>query len=299
MEVKEHTWDTMLGLVMGLCQSMASAMLGTIGVKYLLRELKKGKKWDEEPKYGKLGFQLLRKIYWVDERIKVSTFASDWKIPKRFSKRNQMYKFSTQQWDEMMITMRDLIDNTKISLGSCQKICQKVKEAEYKKLFEYLKLKVPKVGKLNANHVLGLLALTGVIPPIMFEEEREGASRGYKLLNEEVSLRKQKISIKEVKEKLQHASKEILKKKKPTKRDGENILCKIGRQLCNSDRLYCDLVDEGFPLVRYDNGNVIFEFGQEVLFKSQKGMIGKIEKLEKFQHTFKSSKDKWMKELKR
>ena len=97
-----------------------------------------------------------------------------------------------------------------------------------------------------------------------------------------------------MKEKLGNAWKDRFGKK-PTKRNVENILCKVGRGIKNSDRLYVDLVDKNFPLVTYENGKIIFEMDNKILFTSDKGMIGSIERLKEFQHSF---HDKWMRKLK-
>ena len=59
----------------------------------------------------------------------------------------------------------------------------KVKAGKYKKLYNLVK-KIPKVGLLNANHLLGLMALSGVIPLILFEDKFGGAIVGYKRLDE-------------------------------------------------------------------------------------------------------------------
>ena len=86
--------------------------------------------------------------------------------------------------------------------------------------------------------------------------------------------------------------------KKTTKRKIENIVCKLGRKIRNSDQLYYDIVDKKFPLVTYEDGIVSFEKNGKILLKSNKGLIENIESLEKYQHTFNHPNDNWMKEFK-
>ena len=97
-----------------------------------------------------------------------------------------------------------------------------------------------------------------------------------------------------MKEKLGNACKEIFGQKSMDWKV-ENILCKIGRKIRNSDQLYTDLVDEKFPFVTYNNGKVTFETVNEILFTLDKRMIRNMEQLKQYQHSF---NDKWMKKLK-
>ena len=197
-----------------------------------------------------------------------------------------------------MIKMKDSIEQIKTKLQSAndetKREYNKAKKDEYKKLYGVLK-EIPKVGALNANHLLGLMALCGIIPPVLFEEEEGGAKKAYENLDEIYSLREKLITPNEVKKTLGNACKELFGKK-PIDRKIENVLCKIGRRMkTNSDRLYVDLVNEDFPLVRYEDGRVTFETKKGKVFGSNKGMIGIISKLKKYCHSF---DDKWMDKLK-
>ena len=64
-------------------------------------------------------------------------------------------------------------------VGSCggrveENVQENKIQQEYRKLYDMAN-KIPFVGKLNANHLLGLMALSGVIPPRLFENEFNGA----------------------------------------------------------------------------------------------------------------------------
>ena len=59
---------------------------------------------------------------------------------------------------------------------------------------------------------MGLLALSGAIPTILFEEEKDGASVGYGILDEKYSLKEKGIKLDALKEKLQNACKEKFEK---------------------------------------------------------------------------------------
>ena len=299
IHLKEGEEDTMLGLVFGLL-----AMYGTIATKYLLEDVRNGKQATILPTYGKMGYQLYKKILWVNRTIQKSRMekgiAFQWSTPVRFQKRNPMHEFTPESWDYFMCKMKHAIQLTRRALENVEqeskKECDKLKAREYQKLYKLLN-KIPRVGPLNANHLLGLMALCGVIPVILFEEEVGGATKGYERLDEKHFLQKKNISHEEVKEKLGNALKQRLGTK-PTKRKVENILCKVRRRMKNnSDRLYVDLVDTMFPLVTYENGKVIFQTEKKVLFESEKGMMGNIPKLKKFQHSL-NENDKWMKKLK-
>ena len=200
INLKESEEDTMLGLVFGLSQSMASAMFGTIATKYLLREFWMGKESRNVPRYGKVGYLLHKKILWVDQKIKTSRInkgiASKWGTPKRFSKRNTMHEFNVKSWDNFMVRMKMAIASMKKSMEMLKEEKKsngdKLKAMQYQKLFGVVK-QIPKVGPLNANHLLGLMSLCGVIPVIMFEEEEGGAKKAYMQLDEQHSLKEKKF----------------------------------------------------------------------------------------------------------
>ena len=109
---------------------MASSIFGTIATKFLLEDLARGKKWNEEPKYGKLGYQLCKKIFWVDQQIKKSKskkqIASKWKIPKRFQKRNAMHQFTPESWDNSIEEMTCLIEKTEAAFGTMESEKKKI-----------------------------------------------------------------------------------------------------------------------------------------------------------------------------
>ena len=115
-------------------------------------------------------------------------------------------------------------------------------QSDYDRLHRHVS-RIPSIGELGVNHVIGIAAIVGLLPLTMFRMMKGGAKKFVQLL--EKRFKEQLPSKADILENIKFMA-EVVLKKKLSERNGENIACKIGWICLDSDGHYCDVWEVGF-----------------------------------------------------
>ena len=129
-------------------------------------------------------------------------------------------------------------------------------QKDYDDLLTYITKHLPQVGELKANHALGIAACVGLLPLEALGMIRGGACKFYSRMKTACpELPPKNIVLRDLGGLLETLLAEsALGKQLPTKinmsrRYIENVACKVGRVLSNSDPHFVDIIDLNFPLL--------------------------------------------------
>ena len=192
--------------------------------------------------------------------------------PLRFNPYHKIQTFSPEQWDKWMTTLFPIF----------QQATSYTSKDHYASLHTQL-CNLTNVQDLCANHLMGIMALAGIVNPKMFDYVIRGAQRGYTKIKEKF---KNVPSPEKFHENLKYAlavSLDLEHMDNISDREAENMLCKIGRVMSNYDKRFWDVVDVGFPLAHSKNGIVTFELPDGKKLSSKKGMFGVFDDLKEFE----------------
>ena len=114
-------------------------------------------------------------------------------------------------------------------------------------------LELSGVGDLRANHLIGLGAIIGFVPIHMFDMCDGGADKAYEAVK---TVYGRNVPSKDATMDNIHHLMEKTMGRNLSRRYSENAFCKIGRVIVDSDKLYRDILDTRFPIIRVENSTV-------------------------------------------
>ena len=201
-------------------------------------------------KKGDIGYQLYKWVVVLCNEIKNPPF--------RFAKYNRAcIHWSEDAWMKMVNRIRSKI----LILRKREKFSQ----IEYNKFHYDLisNLRNSNTGQMKVNHLIGIGAIAGFAPLAFFHFVKGDPKKAFNQIrsycegttndinqsfptDKKLVLRNARFAI------------DALVGIKHSDRTAENILCKIGRMLANSDSRFYDLIDRHFPLIDVQKKKIIF-----------------------------------------
>ena len=174
--------------------------------------------------------------------------------PLRFGKYKDFSKFEpiNEDWENRF---RQLWDEVERIDGE-----EKPDMEDYKNLFRACK-KMKGIGPLSANHMLAIASIVGIIPLNMFNFVMEGAAEGMQKIR---SRFRDLPTEDEVVANIRYLCENETGEKITSMRGGENVVCKVGRIVSDTDKKFWDVWETNFLTYEVVNGKkIVFGEGKE------------------------------------
>ena len=117
------------------------------------------------------------------------------------------------------------------------------------------------IGPLSANHMLAIASIVGIIPLNMFNFVMEGAAEGMQKIR---SRFRDLPTEDEVVANIRYLCENETGEKITSMRGGENVVCKVGRIVSDTDKKFWDVWETNFLTYEVVNGKkIVFGEGKE------------------------------------
>ena len=260
-----------ISISMAIARTLCSASFTSAAIRMLFAQ---------DPATTDKGWWLVKKFCRIDEVHE----DGDMKLTLRFGKYG---KFGLPVVDNVTWSRRDWREAIERLVCEFELVRRlpKIEQEDYNRLHRHIQ-RIPMVGTLSSNHIIGICSIVGILPLSMFPLVNGGADKFLDDLEDSLQLSggrsnetvdgdktkqatstasKKKNKKKRIKKKdrvlprkeivmdnVRHLCEVELDRGPITKREAENQCCKIGRMLSQSDNRYWDISESLCPTFEVD-----------------------------------------------